>query len=445
MSRLDIPDVVENLKFSSTRFLILISCLFVMFFDGYDFTLLGYIAPALMRHFEVSKAAFGWTISASVFGYMAGAFLLGQFGDRFGRKPSILIGVALFSALTIACTFAGSIRSFAVMRFLAGVGLGGAVPNAVALVTEYTPKIKATAMIGVLFLGYTLGGAAPGWAANLLMPTFDWRSVALIGGVVPLGLVVVMFFSLTESLKFLATQPTRRSELFRIIKRVSPHVAISPESRVSITDEPERSVRLRLLFARGMAPKTVLLWMAFICCLGGNFFVVSWTATFALSLGFPTNRAAMVSAMFLTGAAIGCLVVPRVVGKVGLLGLTAALALAAPCIAAIGWIGSVDPAALIFIVLIGGVLAGGSQVALNATAGTIYPTAIRATGVGWALGIGRTGAIIAPIIGGKLISIGTPIPHLFLVAGVCMGIASVAIALLQSAWIGRPRVSTLAY
>jgi AAHS family 4-hydroxybenzoate transporter-like MFS transporter len=425
---IDVQEVIDNQKLGAARIRIIAFSLIVMFFDGFDFNMVGYVGPVLMEHFQISKAVFGSAISAGIVGYMIGGFLFSDLGDRLGRKRLIIAGVVLFSTLTFACSFVDSLTAFVILRFIAGIGLGGTISNVVALNTEYAPRRFGAKVVGILFVGYTLGGAAPGWVAAWLMQQYGWQIVFTAGSVIPLVTAIIMIFAMTESVKFLATKPHRRGELIEVLTKLAPHLSISPDSRIVLQEELRKGLPFRLLFANGRALDTILLWVSFVCTIAGLFFVISWTPTLVASLGVPSNKAAFVGAMFLTGGAFGCLLIPRMVDKYGVGTVAISLGLAVPCIMAIGWIGA-DPFALMGVIFIAGFLGNGSQVGLNSIAAIFYPTAIRSTGVGCALAVGRLGAIVAPVIGGMLISAGTPVRLLFLYASISLAISTSAMAL----------------
>ncbi|WP_374545460.1 MFS transporter [Rhodoblastus sp.] len=426
-NEIDVQRMIDSKSSNNIRYRIIALCIFIMFFDGFDFTILGYVAPSIMEKLVVDKATFGLAISASVVGYMVGAFGCGDLGDRFGRKRPILLGVALFSSFTFACIFATSIYALMALRFVAGIGLGGAVANTVALNAEFSPRRTAATAIGLLFVGYTLGAAAPGWIAGLFLKDFGWQSVFVVGSVFPFMYIFVLAHFLPESVKFLATKMDRRHELISVLKKLQPGIDIDPASAIIMhREESRQGMPLRMLFADGRASSTVRLWIACIGVIGGLFFVVSWSATLFAAEGIAPGTAAMISAAFLSAGAIGCAAVPYLMDRIGPKAVLGSLAVAVPCIAAIGLVPA-TATVLGSVMILAGFFGSGSQAGLNAIAGTIYPTAIRSSGVGWAMGIGRIGAILAPIIGGKLISNGTPVHLLFFCSAAALTIAALAI------------------
>jgi len=331
----------------------------------------------------------------------------------------------------VACAFCDSFAWLVVLRLLTGVGLGGAVPNAVALGAEYARRGSKATIIGALFVGYALGGASPGWIAGWLLPILGWPSVLLVGGVPALLAVCLIATSLPESIGFLAADGRRRGELFRMLDRYHPGHGVPPDANIIAPESVRHGLPLRLLFTDGRALTTLLLWFSFVTTIAGLFFTITWTPTLVASMGLTGSHAAMILAVFLTSGALGCLLVTRVIDKVGVAGLIVCQLLAAAIVFTMGQVGTSSELLLALIAAFGGVFASGSQAGLNSIAGTYYPAAIRASGVGWALGIGRGGAIIAPILGGALLAAGTKPPSMFAISALLTAVSAMSMILLM--------------
>jgi AAHS family 4-hydroxybenzoate transporter-like MFS transporter len=423
--------LVDEQGRNALRLLVSVLMFLVMFLDGYDLNLVGYVAPALIGHFGVTKLALGSVVSAGLAGFMAGAFLLSDFGDRFGRRRLILAGVALFGAATLAAAFSETFTQLLILRFVAGIGMGGAIPNAIALNTEYAPTQSRASAIGVMYVGYTLGGAAPGWAAAALLPLYGWPAVFVLGGVVPLVAALAMTFVLPESIKYLAARDPADPQINSLVARLRPELTLSSDARFAVDELPKQGLPLVVLFRDGRAPVTVLLWLAFIANLMGLLFVISWMPTLLAGYGISANRAALIGAMFQTGGALGSVTIGRVVDAMGARAVWWSMACAVPTVALIGLL-SASELILMPVIFLAGFFATGGQIGLNALAGTFYPTAIRATGVGWALGIGRVGAIMGPMAGGALIAAQLSPALLFSCAAVPFVVAGTAIIALNA-------------
>ncbi len=201
---IDISELIEGQRLGLYQISIMVLLGAIMFFDGYDMQVLGYAAPALLKAWHIEKAAFGLAFGAGMTGFMLGATLLGQLGDRFGRKKMILGGALLFGASTAASGLATTLNALFLLRFVAGIGMGGTVPNAIALSAEFAPVKKRATKVSTMYVGYTLGSALSGFIAARYIPLYGWPSVFYIGGITPLLLVPVLALGLPESLRFLA-------------------------------------------------------------------------------------------------------------------------------------------------------------------------------------------------------------------------------------------------
>jgi MFS transporter, AAHS family, 4-hydroxybenzoate transporter len=425
---IDAGEIIDGQSRNGLRATIAVLTFMVMFVDGFDLNLLGYIAPALMKQFDVGKPEFGSVVSAGLVGYMIGAFLLGDLGDRFGRRRLIISGVVLFGLATLAGALITSVPQLVVLRLLAGIGLGGAIPNAIALNAEYSPARARATGIGIMFVGYSLGGAAPGWMAPWLLPSYGWQAIFVVGGALPIIIAVLLGVALPESIRFLASRHPRDPELFRLLSRLRPDLALTAGGAFHVQEEVKSGMPLRHLFGDGRAPITLLLWLAFIANLMALLFIISWTPTVLAGNGFPAERAALLGAMFQTGGAFGSLLISYFVDRLGAKAIWLSFAAAAACVASIGLLLGVSEIALVVLLFVSGLFATGGQIGLNALAGTFYPTFIRATGVGSAFGIGRIGSILGPIAGGLLLATHMPIAPLFVCAALPFIVAGVAIA-----------------
>lgn len=424
---LNIEHLLNNPKARGLRISVACFCFLVMFFDGYDNNILGYVASDLARHLHIARAALGPVMSAGLFGFMVGALALGELGDRIGRKHMIVIGTAIFGLLTLAAVTTDSKLAFVVLRFLAGLGLGGAIPNAIALNAEYASRrFKATA-IGVMFVGYTLGGAAPGLAASILLAKYGWQGVFLVGGVLPVGLSILMAIGLPESIRYLATM--RRHAALNALVRKAGGDPVSNDGAIAPEAASRQRAPARQLFAKDQLATTIFLWLACISCLTNVVFMLSWGPTIVVDLGFVPAKAALVGAMYALGGTFGSVVITRLLDRFGPTAVSIAILLTVPFIVLVGYAGHSEPL-LMATLLIAGFFGSGGQVGLSAVAGTIYPTAIRATGAGWAFGVGRVGAILGPLIGAALIASGSSPQSLLMVMSVPSVVAAIAVGAL---------------
>jgi AAHS family 4-hydroxybenzoate transporter-like MFS transporter len=344
--------------------------------DGFDVQAIGYVAPALIRDWGIRSADMAPVFGAGLLGLFLGSLLLGMAADRLGRRPVLLGATAFFSVFTLLTGHAGSLAELVALRFLAGLGLGAIMPNATALVGEYSPGRLRVASMMIVTNGFLVGAMLGGFLAAWLIPARGWRAVFTVGGIVPLALLVPMFLWLPESRQFLALRGRR--------ERIA--------------------VPIPRLFRRGRAAGTALLWVANFTNVLTAYFVASWLPTVVRDAGHPTRTAVLVGTAVQAGGAIGTLAMGLLMQRTGFVPvLTACFAGAALNLALVGQPGLPLPLLFAAAFLAGWGIFGG-QPGLNALAATYYPTDLRSTGIGAALGVGRFGAILGPVVAGALLA-----------------------------------------
>lgn len=445
----DVAELIEVPKPGSLQISTIAWLCALMVLEGYDMQVLSPAAPAIMREWNVSRADFGWVLSANVLGYMIGALSLSVFGDRFGRKKMIVLGTVIFGTFTfiapLANVFTGravldalaalglhstnspEVAGLLTLRILAGIGLGGSIPAAIALAAEYTPsRMRATA-IGLMYVGYTMGAALGGFLAAWTIADFGWPSVFYVGGAAAFPMCLCLALALPESARFLALKPELQPRVVALARRLRPGLDVT-NVRFTVTEEVRRSSP-RHLFTDGRLGLTSLLWCAFVTSFMGHYFLTGWLPTVLADAGLTLAQASFASGFFQMGGALGSLLIGILLDRWGMKTVAATFFLAAPFVASLGIL-SVSGYALVPFVFIAGMFVLGGQIGLNAVAGTVYPTYIRTTGAGWALGVGRIGSISGPIIGGHLIAAGFSRPVLFLLTAVPLFCCAVAMSVL---------------
>ncbi|QBR04135.1 MFS transporter [Paraburkholderia pallida] len=428
MEKNDIRSLIDRQSRNPLRLSVATLCFLVLLLDGYELNLIGYVGPALLHQFSISKGAVGPVASAGLFGYMLGSVLLGNMGDRFGRKPMIVLGTLLFGTLTLAAVWSHSLNAFIAMRFLAGIGLGGAVPNAIALNTEFAPEHSRGWTIGLMFVGYSLGSAAPGWVAAAFLSHYGWRGVFYVGAFAPMLVAALMMALLPESLEYLYGKRNVQ-KLHALLKRMNIDLPMGmPE--FGGTNMAAGGATPLQLFLNGHKGNTLLVWAAFVFCLMGNLFVMVWAPILFTGFGIEPGRAALIGAMWQTGGALGALAITRLLDRYGMPVVACAIFMAMPCVMLNGSAGAPE-SMLLVMSFVGGALGSGGQVGLNAIAGTIYPTNIRSTGVGWAFGVGRVGAILGPMLAGALLARNTNPRIVFIVMSFSFAVAALSVAMMH--------------
>jgi AAHS family 4-hydroxybenzoate transporter-like MFS transporter len=414
----DVARFVDEQKFGAFHVKLLILSFFIVLFDGYDIGAAPFAAPSWIKAWGIDRAALAPVLAASLIGILFGAPILGFVGDVFGRKKAIIISCLVFGGFTWIGAWANSLEAMWYLRLLAGIGIGGLLPNLIALNAEFAPRRLRATMIILMFTGITFGGSVPGAVSAWLVPHYGWPILFVIGGVAPIVMALVAAVALPESIKYL-TVKRHDVQVARILNALEPAAGVGPQTRFVLADERHATgFSPRLLFSDGLAAITPLLWALFVLNLMGFYFLASWNPTLLASAKVSEGMAAIGTALFQIGGTIGGLTLSRPIDRKGFLPVAILFVLAVPVIASIGYVGSVSPLLLMLVLLLGGFCVLGLQFGLNAASAMIYPTAVRSNGSGWAFGIGRFGSIAGPYVGGYLIARHVPIEQLYLLAAI---------------------------
>jgi MFS transporter, AAHS family, 4-hydroxybenzoate transporter len=428
---IDIKSFIDERRISAFQWFLVAMCFFVVVADGMDVAIMGFVTPSILQEWDISRPAFGIVISAAPFGLVIGALVAGPSSDRFGRKIVLVVSVFLFGALTLATAYASSPTEMAILRLLAGMGMGAAMPNASTLLSEYAPQRRRSLMITIMFTGFNLGSAAIGFAAAYLIPLHGWRSVLIVGGAVPLLLLPVLILFLPESARLLALRGAGPGKIAATLGRVTGHRFSGNETFVS--NEPPLQTRkpIGVLFSPGYGMTTLSLWITYFMGLLVIYLLTGWLPTLMKDAGLTIETAANVTAMFQIGGTIGAIIVGWAMDRARpAFVIGAAYLCGGACILALSLL-SVLSSALALLVFSAGFCMSGAQTGLNAYAPGCYPTVARATGVSWMLGVGRFGSILGSAVGGALLGLGwgfSAILSMLAVPAVC---AAVAILLTQ--------------
>jgi MFS transporter, AAHS family, 4-hydroxybenzoate transporter len=434
----DIIDVIERQRigrFQITLYLLLFAATLA---DGYDALVMSYTAPLIVRAWHLERGALGPIFSISFVGLAIGAAIFGVLGDRLGRKRVMVASALLLGLVSLATMTASDPGTLFWYRFAAGLGIGGVFPNAIALVSEYSPRRRQATGVWVVLLGYQIGAASGFLVANGLAAVYGWQTMFLVGGIAPIVAALLALAFLVESVRFLALDPGRREATAAILQRMEPGLAIGPDTRLVLREEKLPGVPATHLFTEGRAALTVLLWIAFIGNLMTLQFLVNWVPTVLASPAISQAEANIASTMQQIGGMVGGLIVSRGIDRRGVLANALLFALGVPLVAAIG-LGQESAGLAMVVLFAAGFCVIGGQTTLNAMAGRLYPTFMRSNGVGWALTMGRVGSVVGPYVGGILIGYGVPTTQLFYFAAVptlCAALACFAMSWLPSAGAG---------
>ena len=427
---IDVVAFIDQQPVGGFQLKLLAICAAVLFLDGFDTQAIGYVAPSLAKEWHLTKADLGPLFSAGLFGLMIGALLMGPLADRIGRRKIIMFSTLAFGLFTFATAFVNDVNSLLAVRFLTGLGLGGAMPNAIAMTSEFNPRRRRATMVMIMFCGFSLGAALGGFLAAALIPAFGWRSVFIVGGAVPLLLVPILAITLPESVRFLVLtgrEPQRVAELLGLI---GPNAGVTAATRFVVHEEAMPGVPVLHLFRSGRTLATLLLWVVFFMSLLDIYFLANWLPTVLNDLGASVSAAAMIGSMLQIGGIVGSFALGSIIDRFSFRALALVYFIAVFAVGAIGQLG--HSAVLVTLaIFVAGFCVIGGQIAANALTAGYYPTAVRATGVGWALGIGRVGSIIGPWVGGILLSLKWSAAEVFVTAAgaaLCAALAALALS-----------------
>ena len=427
---IDVADFIDRHPVGRFQMGLLLVCSAVLFIDGFDTQAIGYVAPAVAQDWKLARGALGPVFGAGLFGLMIGALLLGPIADRIGRRRIVIISTAAFGIGTLATIFASDVPSLMAIRFLTGLGLGGAMPNAVALTSEFSPLRRRATMIMAMFCGFSIGAAIGGLLAAALIPAFGWRSVFVVGGVVPLLLVPFLVARLPESIRFLALSGRANDGVAALLTQIAPSVRHPAGTRFVVREIKLPGIPVVHLFGGGRAWATLALWALFFMSLLDLYLLSNWLPTVLNDLGASVSAAAVIGSMLQIGGVVGTFALGQFIDRFSFRALALIYFVASIAVAAIGFSGHSIALATIAIFCAGFCIVGG-QAGSNALAATSYPTTIRSTGVGWALGIGRVGSIVGPLIGGIMLTRRMSNESVFVAAAVpalCACLASFALS-----------------
>ena len=417
---------LENQRLGGLQIRVAALCALVQVCDGYDVNAIGVSVPSLTHVWNLPGPAFTWAFTWSSIGIMVGALSAGPVGDRVGRKPLLLASLTIFGLASLLTAFAGSLPMLNILRFFTGIGIGGAFPGAATLTGDYAPRRFRATMIMASFTGAPVGGFLCGQLAGVLLPSFGWPSIFLVGGVVPLLMVIALAVWLPESPRFLAAKGSLSPRETALLQRLD----IRPGQAALESLDLAQGNPIKMLFGEGYALQTVLLWVIFFCSLMNLFLFVYWLPEVLHLTGMTPAEAARTTSFRELGAILAVVYLGLLIDRFG-----PQRALAWHYAAGIVFIGAIALLAMPYLLLaivifFSGMTIIGSQTGANAACGKLYPARMRTSGLGWALGIGRLGGIAAPVLGGYLLSLGMHPPQIFLSACGFALIAAIATALL---------------
>lgn len=372
-------------------------CFAIAMVDGFDTLVISFIGPAIMDTWKLAPAELGRIFGSGLIGAALGGMTAGVLADRLGRKRTLLMCIALFGVLTLACAFARTPTELALLRLAGGLGLGGAIPNIVALTAEHASSQRRSASVTLMFIGFPLGAVIGGALTAAVIGSYGWRAVFAIGGVLPLLLLPAVWRGIPETLV------------------AARHDAGS--AGASIVSQ----------FADGRAASVILLWLGVFSIMLLSYFLINWTPTILAMSGIPEQRAIMGAVVLNFGGIVGAALLTTIIDKVGAFRAVAITLIPGTLLVLAMGAASTVPLPLMALVFLTGACVLGAQLSIPALAARLFPMHVRGTGIGWTMGMGRIGSIIGPTVGGVLVGTTPDWGALFQIAAVPCGVAAVCI------------------
>jgi AAHS family 4-hydroxybenzoate transporter-like MFS transporter len=401
MTTIDVGSALDDAQWSTYQKLLVFATAMTIILDGLDNQLLGAALPALMREWSLPRPAFVPVQTSGMIGMMVGGAIGGMIGDRFGRRVALLGSVVAFGVLTIFVSFAGGVTMLTVLRFFAGLGLGGAMPNAAALSSEYVPRRQRPFAVTLTIVCIPLGGSLAGLVGGYILPRFGWRGLFLVGGILPLVMAAILLKVLPESPRYLARLPERWPQLRTLLRRLG-HRVPDDGAFVDATERAVARVSARELLVPEYRRDTLALCASFFFCLLSVYVGVSWVPSMLVGAGFDVGTASYGLTAFnlggVVGAILGAVVIMRLGSRLTMLAMAAG-AIAGAVALAFMTIGPQSAFAVLAMLAWTGGLINAVQTTMYALAAHVYPTAVRATGVGTAVAFGRIGGVLSPSVG----------------------------------------------
>jgi len=429
---------IDESPLSSLQFAVIYICFILNMLDGMDVLAISFSATVLTQEWSITREALGFVFSAALVGMTIGAVFISPITDSIGRRKMIMISLVMITVGMIATSFANSVLSMGILRLLTGLGIGSILASSTSMVSEYSPNRLRNLNITIYHSGYPIGAIIIALIATWMLPHYGWRPLFVLAGIVSLIMLPVVYFRLPESLDFLVTKrkPGSLDQVNRILTRmnIEPYDALPPVEEDKAGSKGAQAFHRRvmaLLAGQRMLP-TILLWIAFMMSFATLYFLVSWVPTLARDKGLAIEDALLAGVVQQLGAFIGTLYLGYISNSVGLRKIIFIYFLAAACF--IIPYGFIKPSvagilAMIFLIMY---FVQGSFAGLYVIAARLYPTEIRTTGVGWAIGAGRLGAVLGPAVAGLLLGAGLSISWTFVVFAVPMVIAGLTIINLRA-------------
>ena len=444
----DVSEIIERQKFGGFLLGLVAVSWIITFFDGFDTNLISFAAPYFASGYHLSKVQLGNIFAMGLLGTLIGGFILGYVGDRVGRRPSVILATAGFGVLTLCFTLASGYWSLFSLRLITGIPLGGMLPLAWALNMEYVPKRYRATVVTVIMMGFSVGTGFGGPIAVWLIPKFGWKEVFALGGLAAISCSGILFVTLPESIRFLASKRRGPESIAGILRRIAPGEQLPAQANYVVADEPafQKDFKPSLLFLGELKKITPLIWLGYIASSFAVYFLVNWTPLVFESLKFSRAQAATAASLISLMGALGGLALMRFTDRRGAMAVTVMPLATMLLLLVASFVNFPQRAFIALIACIGFFLVGG-QFGVISICGIFYPSAYRANGAGWASSVAKIGSVMGPLVGGWVLSTSLPVRNIFAVLAICPAVMAVciyAVGRMHSRMLGREALVELA-
>ncbi len=423
-SAIDLGKIIDESKFNKVSLTVIALCGLIMLMDGYDYTIINVAAPVIMKEWGVSKSLFGWVFASAFCGYLFGAIIFGTLSDRIGRKKTLIISSLVFSIGTLLAYFSHSAQSLIPMRVFTGIGIGGAVPCAITLTSEYSPLKGRGKYVSIMYTGFLIGIVLGGFVAGYVLARFGWRQLFVIGFVAPVLAIILVWFKLPESARWLSarTQTAQQQEVLSdIVRQISPGIQIGTDTQFVSTGSSKSKASFRELFNGRLAWVTAIVWSYYMVSSIAVFFIGSWSPQLLVVKGFSAPTAAFITGSGNILIATGCLISGFYFDKFGFRWGWVLHVIAAVCVF---FLGGLQPLGFVILLFASGFFINSAHMAITILAPIVYPPSCRNQGAGTAIAFARIGAMLGPSIGGMLLDTQIPLQKLIALVSIPLVIAA---------------------
>jgi AAHS family 4-hydroxybenzoate transporter-like MFS transporter len=421
----DVGKVIDDSRLNRVSLSVILLCGLIMLMDGYDYTIITVAAPVIRREWDITPGPFGWVFSAAFFGYLFGAVLFGTLSDKIGRKKTLILASCFFSLGTLLVYFSNTLHSLIAIRVFTGIGIGGAVPCAITLTSEYSPLKGRGKYVSVMYTGFLAGIVLGGYIAGYMLERIGWRPLFLVGFFAPLAAIAILWLKLPESARWISsTSQTAKQKkiLIELMNRIQPDIQAGPDTRFQSAESNQEKHSVKELFSGKLAWVTPVIWAYYLVSSIALFFIGSWSPELLVLKNFSASAAAYITGSINVAVAIGCLLSGFYFDKVGFRWGSILHIVAAVCVL---FTGGLEPIGFVILLFASAFFINSAHMDVTILAPIAYPPRCRNKGAGAAIAAGRIGAIIGPYIGGVLLDTELPMETLLGLVAVPLVIAAI--------------------